>query len=175
MTEIPTTPEYYRQPAILPLGRDLGLIADASMHVRGYVQLGENEIALEHNHYTVWRAAHHATDLQTGQRHSQSGILSAAVQSGVADAEAVLNQLVARRLLVRSSGDDAVSLGMELRAVPIVTGIGPISGDDGLSAIGVAMQPIIVIPDSVLEVLVWSGVEDNLLFACSRATDRAGG
>lgn len=37
MTEMPTTLEYYRQPAILPLGRDLGLIADASTNVRGHV------------------------------------------------------------------------------------------------------------------------------------------
>lgn len=172
MTEPSMSPDYYREPAILPLGRDLGLIADASGSTRGHLQLGPNDLVLEADHYATWRAAHHATDLKSGRRHNKGDTIEAASQAGVVDAERILRELIEQALIVQASGDNAISLALQLRAVPSATGIGPVSGGDGLSAIGFGMDPIVVIPDSVLEVMVWSGVELNLMFACSRAIDR---
>lgn len=159
-----------REPLVVPVGRYLGMLPDASGATLSHtVRLGPRRVELSDDEMLVWALAHGAP--------GQAGTAwwgRTAVRSGVdGDVDPLIDRLRMVGLLaeVWPEGQEAVGFARSVRLSPLQVGLGNSADEPRVFLVGRPGERVVALATPLFLLWSWACRETDLWAACEVAAD----
>lgn len=156
---------------LLPVGHLLGAIhyGDSTDSTRFTVRVGRQDVDLTLPEFVVWSGAHGVPEKVAGQPWTAEDTYQAALDTGVEDVPATMDQLRSKDLLdeVTPGTGDALRFAAGHQAFPLLLGLGNSLEDPGSFRIGIPAAAAAVVTLPVYSMWSRAHLEDSLLTACT--------
>lgn len=126
------------------------------------VRVGPEQVELDDTRFAVWSLAHGLPDRDPTQPWTPDALLATAAAQGLGDLRAVLEDLVADRLVRQVDPRAGVRFAEQHRLVPLVLGLG--NDPDAVTtwSLGLLGQPLVEVTGTTLDLVQYADLDPDL-------------
>lgn len=162
---------------MFPVGHCIGAYYDLPASDEHFVQVrvGPDVHRLNDERFALWGLTHGTPDRDIEQPWGREAILAAADRAGYAQAEQVLDSLIADHLIAETTPetDEVVEFARRHRLVPLMLGLGNTAEEPWIYSVGLIGMPIVQMSAMAYDLYEWAHKDANLWVACEGAAATA--